>query len=114
MAASGLNCGSQDLCCIMWGLSLWWTNSVVAAHGIWDLSSLTRDQTHILCIARWILNYWTARRVLKVPLFDLLLFYLHVDTFLDSQFCPTDLVVYFYANAQGFKILKISEIFYVW
>lgn len=37
-----------------------------------------------------------------------------MDTFLDSQFCPTDLAVYSYANAQGFKILKISEIFYVW
>ena len=87
-----LCCGSQDLWCTMWDLSLWWTNSVVAAHGIWDPSSLTRDRTHILCIARWILNYWIARRVLEVSLFDLLLFYLHIDdNFLDSQFCPTDL-----------------------
>ena len=99
----------------MWDLSLWWTSSVVVAHGIWDLSSLTRDQTYVLCIARWILNYWTARQVLEMPLFDLLLFYLHMDdTFLDSQLCPPDLFVYSYANAQGFKILKISEIFYVW
>ena len=29
---------------------------------MWDLSSPTRDQTHILCIARWILNYWTTRK----------------------------------------------------
>ena len=30
---------------------------------MWDLSSLTRDQTHILCIASWILNHWTTRQV---------------------------------------------------
>ena len=30
---------------------------------MWDLSSLTRDQTHILCIASWILNHWTTRGV---------------------------------------------------
>ena len=26
-----------------------------------DFSSLTRDQTHIPCIGRWLLNYWTIR-----------------------------------------------------
>ena len=31
--------------------------------GKWDLSSLTRDQTCILCIGRWILNHWTTRGV---------------------------------------------------
>ena len=30
---------------------------------MWDLSSLTRDGTHIPCIARWILNHWTPREV---------------------------------------------------
>ena len=30
---------------------------------MWDLSSLTRDQTCISCIARWILNHWTTREV---------------------------------------------------
>ena len=33
--------------------------------GMWDLSSPSRDQTHTLCIGRWSLNHWTAR---KVPL----------------------------------------------
>ena len=33
--------------------------------GIWDLSSPSRNQTHILCIGRWTLNHRTAR---KVPL----------------------------------------------
>ena len=35
-------------------------------HGIWNLSSLTEDQTHIPCIAGQILNHWTTR---EVPLF---------------------------------------------
>ena len=28
---------------------------------MWDLRSLNRDQTHIPCVARWILNHWTTR-----------------------------------------------------
>ena len=31
---------------------------------MWDLSSLTRDQTRSPCIARWILNHWNTREVL--------------------------------------------------
>ena len=27
---------------------------------MWDLSSLIRDQTHVPCIARQILNHWTT------------------------------------------------------
>jgi len=27
---------------------------------MWDLSSPTRDQTHISSIVRWILNHWTT------------------------------------------------------
>ena len=30
---------------------------------MWDLSSPTRDQTHIPCIVRWILNHCTTREV---------------------------------------------------
>ena len=30
---------------------------------MWDLSSLTREKTRVLCIARWILNHWTTREV---------------------------------------------------
>ena len=30
---------------------------------MWDLSSLTGDQTHVPCIARQILNHWTTREV---------------------------------------------------
>ena len=32
-------------------------------NGMWDLSSLTRDQTHFPCLGRQILNHWTTRRV---------------------------------------------------
>ena len=31
--------------------------------GMWDLSSLTRDRTHVPCIGRRILNHWTTREV---------------------------------------------------
>ena len=30
---------------------------------MWDLSSLTRDPTHVPCISRWVLNHWTTREV---------------------------------------------------
>ena len=30
---------------------------------MWDLSSLSRDQTHTPCIGRWSLHHWTAREV---------------------------------------------------
>ena len=30
---------------------------------MWDLSSPTRDRTHVPCIDRWILNHWTTREV---------------------------------------------------
>ena len=30
---------------------------------MWDLISLIRDQTHVPCISKWILNYWTTRKV---------------------------------------------------
>ena len=30
-------------------------------HGMWDLSSPTRDQSCVPCIASWILNHWTTR-----------------------------------------------------
>ena len=35
----------------------------LSAHGMWDLTSLTRDQTRVPCIAGWILKHWTPRAV---------------------------------------------------
>ena len=43
---------------------------VLAALGKWNLTFLTRDQTHILCIARRILNHWTTREVPANFMFD--------------------------------------------
>ena len=34
--------------------------------GMWDLSSLTKDRTHVPCIGRQILNHWTTSEVLQV------------------------------------------------
>ena len=33
---------------------------------MWDLSSPTRDRTHVPRIARRILNHWTAREILRI------------------------------------------------
>ena len=30
---------------------------------MWDLSSLTRNRTHVPYISRWILNHWTIRKM---------------------------------------------------
>ena len=47
MAVLGLSCGMRaQLPCSMW-----------------DLSSPTRNRTHVPCIGRWILNYWIIRDV---------------------------------------------------
>ena len=47
LAALGLSCGLQ----------------AQLLQGMWNLSSLTRDRTRVLCISRWILNHWTTREV---------------------------------------------------
>ena len=49
--------------------------------GMWDLSSPTRDQTGVPCIARQVLNHWTTREVpsqsiLARKLFEVLCFIL--------------------------------------
>ena len=56
-------CGMQTSLAAMHGLSCCETC------GLWHLSSLTRDQTCIPCIGRWILNHWTTREVPAVTLF---------------------------------------------
>ena len=35
-------------------------------HGMWDLSSWTRDQTCVPCIGRGIPKHWTTREVLVI------------------------------------------------
>ena len=76
LVALGLSRIMQDLCCIMRDLALQLMDSLVVArrlsscraraswlYSMWDLHSLTRDATHIPCIARLILNHWTTREV---------------------------------------------------
>ena len=55
LAALGLSCGMQDLL-------LWHLGSVVELSHMWDLSSLIKDETHIPCIGRQILNHWITRQ----------------------------------------------------
>ena len=66
---------ARELC------SLWHAGSLVEArklsscgawdslpHGMWDLSSPTRDQTRVPCSGRQILYYWTTRKVPGIPI----------------------------------------------
>jgi len=54
--------------------------------GIWDLSSPTRDQTHVPWIRTWILDHWTIREVPSIHLLaDIWVFLL----LLLLQSCPT-------------------------
>ena len=40
---------------------------LTALRGMWDLSSLTRNQTCVPCVGRWSLNQWTTREVPPSP-----------------------------------------------
>ena len=90
-AQAFFNCDEQDLvssdertsqangfsCCSTWTLRasrlqlLWLVVSVVALRHV--ESSWIRDQTHVLCNGRWILNHWTTR---KSQIFSFLLWYI--------------------------------------
>ena len=85
LAASGLSYSTRDLCSIMRDLLLWCTDSLDEAHKVsscttkaslpccmWDLSSPTRDQTQVPCIARQILNHWVIREVPHIHILKLL------------------------------------------
>ena len=49
-------------CCYSWGhKELGKTERL--NWGMWDLSSLMRDQTHVPCNGREILNHWATREV---------------------------------------------------
>jgi len=64
LAVSGLSCCTWDLSLWCAGFSLVvsvglssFSTRALSPCGMWDLSSPTKDQTHILCIERWILNH---------------------------------------------------------
>ena len=76
LAVSGLGCGTPDLHCVLCDLSFRHTDSLLVVcrlcscgmwsyllHSMWDLNSLTRNQTHVPCIARQILNNRTTREI---------------------------------------------------
>ena len=71
LAALGLSCSPEVHKLYSWGAQApEHTGSVAAARqlscsecGIWDLSFLIRDQTHIPWIGRQILSHWTTRQV---------------------------------------------------
>ena len=37
-------------------------------HHMWDLSSLTKDQTHVSCLGRLIFNHWTTKGVPRLSI----------------------------------------------
>ena len=51
-----------------------------------DLSSWTRDQTHILCIKRWILNHWTTKKSLTWKLYTISEIPFRILSFRKQQF----------------------------
>ena len=55
LAVLGLRCCARAFsgCC----------TSAQLPFSMWDLSSLTRDQTHVPCIGRYILDHWLSREV---------------------------------------------------
>ena len=60
-----LSCGMQDLSLWCWGFSL---VLALRSHGIWDLHSLTKNQTCVPCVGRQIVNQWTTRKVPRLRL----------------------------------------------
>ena len=54
------NCGTRSPECSGFSSCIVWAQLL---HGMWDLSSLTRDWTCVPCIRRHILNHWTTREV---------------------------------------------------
>ena len=67
--------GSQVLVCKCFQDLHCFLGSVVVAHGLiaprYMGSSRTRNQTHVLCTHRWILNYWTTREVQDLYFFKI-------------------------------------------
>ena len=63
LAALGLRCGTLGLCCTKWDLPSWCTGAGLVLWGKWDLGSPVRNQTWVCCTSRWILNYWTTRKI---------------------------------------------------
>ena len=57
----GLVCGAHGLSSCRARASLVVAHTLILPHGMWDLSSLTRDQTWVTCIGRQIPNHQTVK-----------------------------------------------------
>ena len=96
LSASSLCCSMQDLfvSCTIFLVVHGLSNCSAQAqlpHDMWDLISPTSDQTHVLYIARWILNNWTTKEVENVDFLLLLLYiYCHIGKiFSVSKYTPS-------------------------
>ena len=80
-SSSGREWGLLSSCSVwalLWLLLFWSMSSRAWAQKLWFMglvapwhvdSSQTRDQTHVPCIGRQILNHWTSREVWESPFF---------------------------------------------
>ena len=67
---------------------------------MWVLSSLTRDQTHIPYVEKWILNYWTNR---EVPVAR----FVFTTVFLDLMTAWCMVVLRKYLSSQWISTVKV-------
>ena len=72
------SCGTWALACAG---SVVVAHGPLEAHGMWDLSYSTRDQTCTTCIARQILNHWTTRGFPHLPFWWQIFILVHFLTF---------------------------------
>ena len=49
--------------CSVYFIYIYYFNFLAMAHSMWDLTSLTRDWIHTLCLEEQCLNHWPAREV---------------------------------------------------
>ena len=117
VAACGIfRCGVQALhCSVRASLQQWHRQAQQLRHmGFIVLRHvgsqfLTRNQTQVPCIGRWILNHWTTREVL-LPLFEVPCFY----RFLNLVLQVVDVVfncVHYVVSLLNFLLVIISLLF---
>ena len=78
---------------------------LAAPHGMWDLSSPTRDRTCALCVGSAGLNHWTAR---EVPMFCVFAVIFYIFMFIPSLF-----IVVIVASRQ-FPVCFQWDLLHVW
>ena len=105
MARGGYSLHHMGLFVAVHRLSTWGARapkhlgSVVGMQGLscrsmWDLSSLTKDWTHVPCTARQILNHWTIREVSRPILSETRIWFPHALTWYLSPLWVWNLTCY--------------------